>query len=62
MTGRIKSKDMTMQWTRPDFQEITLGGELTAYVNTDDIVHPTGDRSARTELTDGVDSSRDTTA
>ena len=51
-----------MQWIRPDFQEITLGGELTAYVNTDDIVHPTGDRSARTEVTDGVDSSRDTTA
>ena len=25
-----------MQWTKPDFQEISLGGELTAYVNTDD--------------------------
>ena len=25
-----------MQWTRPDFQEVTLGMEVTAYVNTDD--------------------------
>jgi len=46
-----------MQWTKPDFQEITLGGELTAYVNTDEIIRP-----ARPELSDGVDSSRDTTA
>jgi coenzyme PQQ precursor peptide PqqA len=27
-----------MQWTRPDFQEITLNMEVTAYVNTDDTV------------------------
>ena len=26
-----------MQWTRPEFQEITLGMEVTAYVNTDDL-------------------------
>lgn len=25
-----------MQWTKPDFQEISLGMEVTAYVNTDD--------------------------
>jgi coenzyme PQQ precursor peptide PqqA len=25
-----------MQWIRPDFQEITLNMEVTAYVNTDD--------------------------
>ena len=33
-----------MQWTKPDFEEITLSGEVTAYVNTDDkreIVRPT---------------------
>jgi coenzyme PQQ precursor peptide PqqA len=24
-----------MQWSKPDFQEITLGMEVTAYVNTD---------------------------
>jgi coenzyme PQQ precursor peptide PqqA len=30
-----------MQWTTPDFQEITLGMEVTAYVNTDgDIRQP----------------------
>ncbi len=27
-----------MQWTKPDFQEITLNMEVTAYVNTDDAV------------------------
>jgi coenzyme PQQ precursor peptide PqqA len=25
-----------VQWTKPDFQEITLGMEVTAYVNTDE--------------------------
>ena len=25
-----------MQWTKPDFEEISLGMEVTAYVNTDD--------------------------
>ena len=24
-----------MQWSKPDFQEITLNMEVTAYVNTD---------------------------
>lgn len=24
-----------MQWTKPDFEEICLAGEVTAYVNTD---------------------------
>jgi coenzyme PQQ precursor peptide PqqA len=24
-----------MQWTKPDFQEITLNMEVTAYVNTE---------------------------
>jgi coenzyme PQQ precursor peptide PqqA len=27
-----------MPWTKPDFQEITLNMEVTAYVNTDDEV------------------------
>lgn len=27
-----------MQWTKPDFVEITLNMEVTAYVNTDDAV------------------------
>jgi len=25
-----------MQWSKPEFQEITLNMEVTAYVNTDD--------------------------
>ena len=25
-----------MQWSKPDFQEITLNMEVTGYVNTDD--------------------------
>lgn len=25
-----------MQWTRPDFEEIDLSGEVTAYANADD--------------------------
>ena len=29
-----------MQWTKPEFKEITLGGELTAYCNTDDSMQP----------------------
>ena len=27
-----------MQWKKPDYQEINLSGEVTAYVNSDD--HP----------------------
>ena len=29
-----------MPWTKPDFQEITLNMEVTAYVNTDDTIQP----------------------
>ena len=29
-----------MPWTRPDFREITLCMEVTAYVNTDDRLRP----------------------
>ena len=28
-----------MAWSKPDFQEITLGMEVTAYVNTDSAVN-----------------------
>ena len=31
-----------MQWTKPDFQEITLNMEVTGYVNTDDDVDGVG--------------------
>jgi coenzyme PQQ precursor peptide PqqA len=29
-----------MQWTKPEFEEITLCMEVTAYVNTDDRRQP----------------------
>lgn len=38
-----------MQWTKPEYQEITLGGELTAYCNTDDSLQPTDERPVRAE-------------
>ena len=38
-----------MQWTKPEFKEITLGGELTAYCNTDDNLGPTAERPVPAE-------------
>ena len=38
-----------MQWTKPEFTEISLGGELTAYVNTDDQVGTPQERPSQTE-------------
>ena len=38
-----------MQWTKPDFQEITLSGEVTAYVNTDETVLTPADVSMPVE-------------
>ena len=32
-----------MQWSKPDFEEISLGMEVTAYVNTDEGVAPEGE-------------------
>ena len=29
-----------MQWTKPDFTEISLNMEVTAYVRTDDVSEP----------------------
>jgi coenzyme PQQ precursor peptide PqqA len=37
-----------MQWTKPDFQEISLNMEVTAYANTDDSL-PTVEKPQRTE-------------
>jgi coenzyme PQQ precursor peptide PqqA len=37
-----------MRWTKPDFVEISLGTEVTAYANTDDRRH-SDERPARTE-------------
>ncbi len=38
-----------MPWTKPDFEEINLSGEVTAYVNTDDEVFAAEQQLARTE-------------
>ena len=40
-----------MQWTRPDFDEITLSGEVTAYVNTDEEVRASERPLGRSEPT-----------
>ncbi len=38
-----------MQWTKPDFQEITLNMEVTAYVNTAGEVRKAAEILKRTE-------------
>jgi coenzyme PQQ precursor peptide PqqA len=43
-----------MPWSKPNFEEITLCMEVTAYVNTDDVVHPRSERPARTEEPDSA--------
>jgi coenzyme PQQ precursor peptide PqqA len=41
--------DVVMPWSKPDFVEITLCMEVTAYVNTDDAVQGPAERPARIE-------------
>ena len=38
-----------MPWKTPDFEEINLSGEVTAYANTDEEVRVSQQRVARTE-------------
>jgi len=38
-----------MRWNTPDFEEINLSGEVTAYVNSDDEVRKSERLPARTE-------------
>jgi coenzyme PQQ precursor peptide PqqA len=38
-----------MRWTKPDFQEITLNMEVTAYVNTEFEVRQAPESPRRTE-------------
>ena len=38
-----------MPWNTPDFEEINLSGEVTAYVNSDDEVRKSEHLPARTE-------------
>ena len=40
-----------MKWKTPDFEEIRLGGEVTAYVNTDDSIPLSDERPASAEST-----------
>jgi coenzyme PQQ precursor peptide PqqA len=39
-----------MQWSKPDFREITLGMEVTAYVNTDDSTGKPEEPPKKTEV------------
>lgn len=45
----IHTGDRTMPWKTPDFEEINLSGEVTAYANTDDEVRASEQRVARIE-------------
>jgi coenzyme PQQ precursor peptide PqqA len=38
MSINLSTGDKTMRWNTPDFEEINLSGEVTAYANTDDQV------------------------
>jgi coenzyme PQQ precursor peptide PqqA len=38
-----------MRWNRPDFEEINLSGEVTAYVNSDEEVRKSEHLPARLE-------------
>jgi coenzyme PQQ precursor peptide PqqA len=38
-----------MRWSTPDFEEINLNGEVTAYVNSDEEVRKSEHVPARTE-------------
>lgn len=38
-----------MRWNKPDFEEINLSGEVTAYVNSDEVVRNSEHIPARTE-------------
>jgi len=38
-----------MRWNTPDFEEINLSGEVTAYANTDEAVHAAESRLAPVE-------------
>ena len=48
--------DFQMQWTKPEFTEISLNMEVTAYVATDDASEPGTEK--RTEEDKSVSSSR----
>jgi coenzyme PQQ precursor peptide PqqA len=49
-----------MQWTRPDFEDIPLGMEVTGYVNTDDGDGPGPDPARSEEPAPGPEPARTT--
>ena len=48
--------DLQMQWTKPEFTEISLSMEVTAYVGTDEVSEP--GTKKRTEKDKSVSSRR----
>ncbi|MBP90365.1 MAG: pyrroloquinoline quinone precursor peptide PqqA [Planctomycetaceae bacterium] len=55
-----QDKETVMQWTKPEFKEISLGGELTAYCNTDESLRPTVERPGPTESRSDAHGQRET--
>jgi coenzyme PQQ precursor peptide PqqA len=49
MSAQLISGDKTMRWNTPDFEEINLSGEVTAYANTDDQVRAAESRPVSIE-------------
>lgn len=49
MSDQLFAGDKTMRWNTPDFEEINLSGEVTAYANTDDLVQAAESRLAPVE-------------
>ena len=49
-----------MRWMKPDFEEINLSGEVTAYVNTDDESSGFDQGPTRSEVT--TESAQETSA
>ena len=43
-----------MPWIKPDFEEINLSGEVTAYVNSDDEVRKAERTTTRIEAADAA--------
>ncbi len=52
-----------MNWPQPDFEEINLSGEVTAYANTDESVRTSEQLVAQAKLvTASADSLKESTA
>jgi len=47
--GSTHRQEITMRWNTPDFEEINLSGEVTAYANTDEEVRAAESRRPSVE-------------